>query len=80
MEEKKIGEVEIIKRRKVCLSHGLPRNIDAGVSWDRCNLANVSLDCQAFLLAGPHPHHALNLANEAMFILIRNLGVIAHQM
>lgn len=32
--------------------HGLPRNIDAGVSRDRCNLANVSPDCQAFLLAG----------------------------
>lgn len=30
-----------IKGRKASLSHGLPRNIDAGVSWDRCNLANV---------------------------------------
>ncbi|KYN45326.1 hypothetical protein ALC56_00172, partial [Trachymyrmex septentrionalis] len=58
------------------LSHGLPRNIDAGVSWDRCNLANVSPDCQAFLVAGPSS--TTNLANEAMFILIRNLGVIAH--
>lgn len=77
-----MAEVQTIKRRKVSLSHGLSRNIDAGVSRDRCNLANVSPDCQAFLLAGPHPsqHHSLNLANEAMFILIRNLGVIAHQM
>ncbi|TGZ48857.1 hypothetical protein DBV15_08123 [Temnothorax longispinosus] len=51
LKEKKIGEVQT-KRRKVSLSHGLPRNIDAGVSWDRCNLANVSPDCQAFLRAG----------------------------
>lgn len=43
-----MAEMQTIKRRKVSLSHGLPRNIDAGVSRDRCNLANVSPDCQAF--------------------------------
>lgn len=69
-----------IKRRKASLreSHGSARGIDAGGSWNRCNLANVCSDCVDLFFPRTRDRPASCYApNWTVFILIRGFGVMA---